>query len=966
MKKLNFCKNIFTVIVISFILASCGSNRSAGGAGGDGSGNSGVGTNNITLSPTERTVNEDVSRVNFILSLDETANKLLTIKYRTETGEGDTAIAGEDYVDANGTATIDIGKTSTIFSVDIIQDKIIETTEQFSIILSDLKVYVKQADGRLILATSNTEFSLPVKQAKVIIEDNSKIVLFVKAGQVEELERDTGETSKLIFEIGIENEILALDDINLDFSTATDDDANMMAHVGVDYKAVVNRPITITKGSHTATTDVVILGDNMLEGSERFRAIINNLRTETDRDLIVFAGGDSSSSETVAIISDNDRLTFRVAVENNQIEGDRTVDVGLAVDNNEIEGSFGLSQVRIRYEATLDKRSEIAGGYVRAKAGDFEATSGVIVFDSMSMADASMDFSFKLRGDEILEADETLLLRFTSIDGASRILGLDDNDATVIIIQNDERATLTIADASHNESSPSPFEFTIESDIEIAEDVTIDIRANITSIDTSSDDFNLIPLYHLAKGKGNRRTTVEIPVVNDDLVEMNETFRISLDSTSSQVDTSNDIINTDTALGTIINDDKAVFRLNSPGSLTEADRDATSRLPFTINTTSSIAPNIMIPIIAMTTGGGTATKDSDFINKSETINFSSSITGSMFAVTVNGDNLVELTETLEVSARIDSVQTGVLASFENNSATARATIFDNDRAEISLGFASDSAISEPATAADSTSFNFRISTTNPISVPVKLTYIIGDAEAERTALEEQDYRTPTGDLASGNLTLAANTTTVDLPITIIGDDGFEHSERLTVTLMGLIIDSQFKEKVSLSSQNARSTAVIDNHSSDSASTLTIRPYTQTIDEGVRVTFYVDIARNGALSNAAFNYEYRINAMSGISNDDFIDATIGNKVSRTIPANSNRSVINIMTYDDNEAELAEKFRILIFDTDNVGVEVAANTANVTINDNDLAELANVTFTPTGSSITFDFNYAINDIIVNLIE
>ena len=413
MKKLNFCKNIFTVIVISFILASCGSSRSAGGAGGGSgnSGNNGAGTNKITLSPTVRTVNEDVSRVNFILSLDETADKLLTIKYITETRKGDTAIAGKDYVGANGTATIDIGKTSTSFSVDIIQDKIIEPTEQFSIILSDLKVYVKQEDGRLILDPANKEFSLPVKQAKVIIKDNSKIVLFVKARQVEELERDSGEKSKLIFEIGIEDEILALHDINLDFSTATDDDANMMAHVGVDYEAVVNRQITIPKGSHTATTDVVILGDNMLEGEERFKAIINNLRTERDRDLIVFAGGNSSSSDTVAIISDNDRLTFRVAVENNQIEGDRTVDVGLVVEDNEIEGSFGLSQVRIRYEATLDKRSEIAEGYVRAKAGDFEATSGVIVFDSMSMADASMDFSFKLRGDEILEADETLLLK---------------------------------------------------------------------------------------------------------------------------------------------------------------------------------------------------------------------------------------------------------------------------------------------------------------------------------------------------------------------------------------------------------------------------------------------------------------------------------------------------------------------------------------------------------------------------
>ena len=495
-------------------------------------------------------------------------------------------------------------------------------------------------------------------------------------------------------------------------------------------------------------------------------------------------------------------------------------------------------------------------------------------------------------------------------------------------------------------------------------DVTIDIRANIIGITTSNADFNLISLPHLAKGKGNRRTTVRIPVVNDDLVEMNETFRISLDSTSSQVDTSNDIINTDTALGTIINDDKAIFRLNSPVSFTEADRDATSRLPFTINTTSKIAPNITISITAMTTAGGTATRGSDFVGKSETINFSSSITGSMFVVTVNGDNLVELTETVEVAARLEPItQTGVLVSFENNSATtdrvtSRVIIENNDLAKISLGFAGASAITEPAKISDSVPFNFRISATNPISVPVKLTYYIGEAETGRTALEEQDYRTPTGNLASGNLTLAANTTAVDLPITIIGDEGFEQSEILTVTLTGLIIDPQFREKVSLT-QEVRKAAFIDNDINDSASTLTIRSYTQTIDEGVIVTFYVDIARNGALFNRAFNYQYEIKAVSGISNDDFIDATIDNKVSRTIPVGSNRSVINIRTEDDNEVEFAEKFRVLIFDKDDVGVEVAANTANVTINDNDLAELSivKVTPTPTGRSITFDFNYAI---------
>ena len=312
----------------------------------------------------------------------------------------------------------------------------------------------------------------------------------------------------------------------------------------------------------------------------------------------------------------------------------------------------------------------------------------------------------------------------------------------------------------------------------------------------------------------------------------------------------------------------------------------------------------------------------------------------MFVVTVNGDNLVELTETLEVSARIDSVQTGVLASFENNSATdvtARATIFDNDSAIISVAPVGSTMIAEPATAADSTSFNFRITSSNPIAFPINFIYTL----TEGAAIAEQDYEIPTGDLASGNLTLAANTTTVNLPVNIIGDEAYEDTEDFIMTLKSIIMGELLD--ITLNDGAKTATAFIVNNSRDRRSSVTIRPYTQNVTEGGSVTFHVDINRSPDQMNLSYSFSYNVRATTSghtISNNDIV-GNITNTISRTILEGATRDTFTIQTIDDNVAEFNESFEVEISDSvDNATVVIAAPKAKILINDNDVGDITNL--------------------------
>ena len=70
----------------------------------------------------------------FLLKLSEPLTMTASVQYRTQ---DITAVAGQDYVDTSGIATIESGQMSTVIAVEIIGDAIAENDESFSLIISN-------------------------------------------------------------------------------------------------------------------------------------------------------------------------------------------------------------------------------------------------------------------------------------------------------------------------------------------------------------------------------------------------------------------------------------------------------------------------------------------------------------------------------------------------------------------------------------------------------------------------------------------------------------------------------------------------------------------------------------------------------------------------------------------------------------------------------------------------------------
>lgn len=70
----------------------------------------------------------------FLLELSAPLSTAASVSYRTADG---TAIAGSDYVETNGTATLSPGQTFLAIGVDLIDDTAVENNETFSLIISN-------------------------------------------------------------------------------------------------------------------------------------------------------------------------------------------------------------------------------------------------------------------------------------------------------------------------------------------------------------------------------------------------------------------------------------------------------------------------------------------------------------------------------------------------------------------------------------------------------------------------------------------------------------------------------------------------------------------------------------------------------------------------------------------------------------------------------------------------------------
>ena len=462
--------------------------------------------------------------------------------------------------------------------------------------------------------------------------------------------------------------------------------------------------------------------------------------------------------------------------------------------------------------------------------------------------------------------------------------------------------SLSIADASATEGSP--IEFTVTLSAAISDEVTVEYA---TSSGTATQDTD----YTEATGTltiiaTTTTASFTVDTTHDTTVENDETFTVMLSTPSDNAN-----ISTNSATGTILNDDK-------PGlSITDASGTEGSAIEFTVTLSAAISDEVTVEYA---TTSGTATQDTDYTAATGTLTIATTTTAS-FTVATTHDTTVESNETFTVTLSNQSSN----ATISTNSATG--TINDDDDARPSLSIAD-------ASATEGSPVSFTVTLSAAISDEVTVEY----ATSSGTATQDTDYTA-----ATGTLTISANTTTASFTVDTTHDTTVENDETFTVTL------SNQSSNANISTNSATGTI---NDDDDARPSLSIADASAT--EGSPVSFTVTLS--AAISDEV-TVEYATSSGTATQDTDYTAAT----GTLTISANTTTASFTVDTTHDTTVENDETFTVTLSNQSS-NANISTNSATGTILNDDKPGLsitnasANegspVTFTVTLSATTSD--------------
>ena len=198
------------------------------------------------------------SFVDFHVGLSRPIAMDATAQFATQSG---TAQAALDFVPASGTLTVAAGTTSTVISVGIIGDTVVEPPETFVVTLSD---------------PVNAELAGAGQAIGTIAADDAQSVLYVTDSQI--LEGDL-EQSMATFHLFVEDELPTRAGATVTVSFNTEDGS---AIAGIDYVAtsgIATIDLSEICADYTAPCaeiQVPVLADNEQESDEQFRVVLSN------------------------------------------------------------------------------------------------------------------------------------------------------------------------------------------------------------------------------------------------------------------------------------------------------------------------------------------------------------------------------------------------------------------------------------------------------------------------------------------------------------------------------------------------------------------------------------------------------------------------------------------------------------------------------------------------------------------
>ena len=528
--------------------------------------------------------------------------------------------------------------------------------------------------------------------------------------------------------------------------------------------------LTIPKGVLTATGTINIVNDNIVEGNESFTIRIESVSLTALSPSVVTIGGSSRADQITVTISDNDQpavVGFTGSSMQTVDEGDSSLTLIASLDKPLSEDlEIMLSYVAGSPSAQRNGDYNNAPDSLTIPAGDLTATGTITIMD-----------------DNIVEEDESFTIRIASVSLTAlspSVVTIGDtsraDQITVTISDNDQPAVVGFTGSSMQtvDEGDSSLTLTASLDKPLSEDLEIMLSYVAGSLPAQRNgDYNNVP-DSLTIPAGDLTATGTITIVNDNIVEGNESFTIRIESVSltalpPSVVTIGDTSRANEITVTISDNDQAVVGFTGSSAPTVGEGD--SSLTLTASLDKPLSEDLEIMLSYVVKNLPAAQRSGDYNNAPDSLTISAGDLTATGTINIIDDNIVEGDESFAI--RITNVSlTALPPSVVTIGDTSRAdeitvTILDNDQAVV--GFTNTALTYNE----DPPPPNIVVILTRPLSENLTFRVEI----RQESATPREDYN-----ISLISLTIFAGETSGTLNNPIKGDQIVETNESFTLIL----------------------------------------------------------------------------------------------------------------------------------------------------------------------------------------
>ncbi|QDV17336.1 Calx-beta domain protein [Gimesia panareensis] len=636
------------------------------------------------------TFSEDEGIASVKVSLDHPVGTVITVDYTTV---DDSATSSDDFQATSGTLTFNPGEVEKYIDVPLINSAIPEFNESFHVKLSNFQTN----DANVLLGHSN---------ATILIVDNAYgISIFRENYRIPDA--STLESNDITLAVELNQSISS--SFTVDYSTT-----DLTAIQSEDYQAT-SGTLQFLPGETIKYITIPIISSEQVENDESFLVTLSNLQPTEDEVSIVLP-------QAEVTIRDNDQATINIT-DKTVHESDGTVDLIVTLDQP-VDTSITVDY------ATADSNAE--------NPTDYLSQSGTLTF---AAGEVSKTITLSIVDTDDVENTESFKVNLSNIQSSGRDVRMGDSQAYVTII-DDDKAKLFIEDISANEGEGTAT-LTVSLDKLVDSVISVDFA---TVANASADETDYQTTSGTINFSHNQLTqTITIPLVNDELVEGDETFLVNLSNVQSYL---NVVLGDSQAEVTIQDDDQGTVSIDDI-SVNENEH----YVYVTISLDKEVDYSVYVDIDS---ADGTA-NSSDYAGRSTSITFRPGDHTKTVSFYIRDSDQVESDETFLVNAtKINAYGRNVVAG-----APGTVTIIDDDQAFASIG---DVSVDEAAGTAI-----VAVTLSRQVDTSITLDY----ATADQSALHDEDYLTQSGTVTINPYQLSASFTIPVYDSSIIeGDETF--------------------------------------------------------------------------------------------------------------------------------------------------------------------------------------------------